>query len=87
MSKLFDKLNLKDHREILVVNAPLSFESELAALTGVTVLRDLGKVKVVRFALVFATVQTEVDRSGLPTQRERRKCTNAISTATPAGAC
>ena len=62
MSKLFDKLNLKDHREILVVNAPLSFESELAALAGVTVLRDPGIVNVVRFALVFATVQTEVDR-------------------------
>ena len=62
MSKLFDKLNLKDHREILVVNAPLSFESELAALTGVTVLRDPGKVKVVRFALAFATAQAEVDR-------------------------
>ena len=62
MSKLFDKLNLKDHREILVVNAPLSFESELATLAGVTVLRDPGKVKVIRFALAFATVQTEVDR-------------------------
>ena len=62
MSKLFDKLNLKDHREILVVNAPLSFESQLAALAGVTVLRDPGSVKVVRFALVFATVQAEVDR-------------------------
>ena len=62
MTKLFDKLNLKDHREILVVNAPRSFESELAALAGVAVLRDPGSVKVVRFALVFATVQTEVDR-------------------------
>ena len=62
MSKLFNKLNLKDHREILVVNAPLSFESELAALTGVTVLRDPGKVKTVRFALAFATAQAEVDR-------------------------
>ena len=62
MSKLFDKLNLKDHREILVVNAPLSFESELAALTGVTVLRDPGKVQTIRFALAFATTQAEVDR-------------------------
>ena len=62
MSTLFDKLNLKDHREILVVNAPLSFESELAALTGVTVLRDPRKVKAVRFALAFATTQAEVDR-------------------------
>ena len=62
MTKLFDKLNLKDHREILVVNAPLSFESELAAIAGVTVLRDPGSVKVVRFALAFATAQAEIDR-------------------------
>ena len=62
MSKLFDKLNLKDHREILVVNAPASFEFELAALAGVIVLRDPAKVKVVRFALAFATAQAEVDR-------------------------
>ena len=62
MTKLFDKLNLKDHREILVVNAPLSFESELAALAGVTVLHDPGSVKVVRFALAFATAQAEIDR-------------------------
>ena len=62
MTKLFDKLNLKDHREVLVVNAPASFESELAALAGVTVLRDPGNVKVVRFALAFATTQAEIDR-------------------------
>ena len=62
MSKLFDKLNLKDHREILVVNAPASFESELATLTGVTVLREPSDVKAFRFALSFATQQAEVDR-------------------------
>ena len=45
-----------------MVNEPASFESELAALAGVTVLRDPGKVKVVRFALAFATAQTEIDR-------------------------
>ena len=61
MSKLFDKLNLKDHREILVLSAPASFESELAALIGVTVFRDPGKVETVRFALAFATTQVEVD--------------------------
>ncbi len=62
MPTLFDKLNLKDHREIVVVNAPASFESELAALSGVTVVRDPGNVKIVRFALAFATTQAEVDR-------------------------
>ena len=62
MPTLFEKLNLKDHREILVINAPASFESELTALSGVTVRRDPGKVKAVRFALAFATAQAEVDR-------------------------
>ena len=61
MPTVFEKLNLKDHREILVVDAPASFESELAALSGVTVLRDPGNVKAVRFALAFATTQAEVD--------------------------
>ena len=62
MTTLFEKLNLKDHREILVVNAPASFESELATLVGVTVLRDPSKLKAIHFALAFATTQTEVDR-------------------------
>ena len=62
MSTLFDKLNLKDQREILVVNAPAAFEAELLALTDVAVVRDPGKLKAVRFALAFATAQAEVDR-------------------------
>jgi hypothetical protein len=58
---IFEKLNLKQQREIVVVNAPPSFEPELAALKSVTVLRDPKKAKVVSFALVFATKQAEVD--------------------------
>ena len=61
MATAFEKLNLKQHREILVVGAPSSFESELASLVGVTVLRDLKKAKAVRFALAFTTKQAEVD--------------------------
>ena len=61
MSTIFEKLNLKDHREILVVNAPSTFEPELTALVGVTVLRDSKKAKAIRFALAFATKQAEVD--------------------------
>lgn len=61
MPSVFDKLNLKAQREILVVNAPASFEPELAALTGVAVLRDPKKAKAVQFALAFATKQAEVD--------------------------
>jgi hypothetical protein len=62
MSSVFEKLNLKHQREILVVSVPKSFEPELLALKGVTVLRDPKKAKVVHFALVFATRQAEVDK-------------------------
>jgi hypothetical protein len=61
MSAVFAKLNLKEQSEIVVVSAPPSFETELKALKGVSVLRDLKKAKVVRFALVFATRRKEVD--------------------------
>jgi hypothetical protein len=61
MSSVFEKLNLKQQHEILIVNAPSSFESEVAALKGVTVLRDPRKAKAVHFALAFATKQADVD--------------------------
>ena len=35
MSEVFKKMNLKAQTEVLVLNAPESFEPELAALTGV----------------------------------------------------
>jgi hypothetical protein len=61
MPTVFDKLNLKAQREILVVNAPASFEPALAALVDVKVLRDPAAVQAVHFALAFATQQSEVD--------------------------
>ncbi|HTB79704.1 MAG TPA: hypothetical protein VK717_02330 [Opitutaceae bacterium] len=61
MAAVFEKLNLKGQTEILVVNAPPSFEAELARLEGVTVVRDPKKAKAVHFALAFATKQAEVD--------------------------
>ena len=61
MATVFERLNLKEQREILVVNAPASFESELLALKGVNVLRDPKKAKSVQFALAFATKQAEVE--------------------------
>ena len=61
MSSIFEKLNLKQQREILVLNAPPSFESELLGLKDVNVLRDPKHVKVLHFALAFATTQAQVD--------------------------
>jgi hypothetical protein len=58
---VFDKLNLKDHADILVVNAPSSFEAELSKLKGVAVHRDPKPMKEVIFSLAFVTKQQEVD--------------------------
>jgi hypothetical protein len=48
---------------MLVLNAPASFEAELAALDGMTVLRDAAQAEMVDFALAFATTQAEVDEA------------------------
>lgn len=61
MAGVFSKMNLRDQTEILVLNAPESFEPEIASLAGVRVVRSISKVKAVSFALAFATRQTEVD--------------------------
>lgn len=61
MTPVFAKLNLKDQREILVLNAPGSFAPELAGLGGVTVQRDLKAVREIAFCLAFVTRQGEVD--------------------------
>lgn len=58
---IFKKLNLKAATEILVVNAPASFEAEVAALTGITVHRSIAKVKALHFVLAFVTQQAELD--------------------------
>ena len=59
----FAKLNLKDQTEIVVLNAPASFEPELKALKGITVRRDT-KGGDISFSLAFVTTQKEVDTLG-----------------------
>jgi hypothetical protein len=60
---LFKKLNLGAHREIVVLNAPDSFEAELKQLKGIKILRDTGKPKEVTFGLAFAITQAQLDRA------------------------
>src|SRR5215475_14145666 len=61
MSPLFAKLNLKDQKQILVLQSPESFAGELAGLKGVEIIRDLRKVPEVTFSLAFVMTQAEVD--------------------------
>jgi hypothetical protein len=60
-SPLFAKLNLKDQREIYILNAPTSFEPELGRLEDIDVQRQLSGKSHVAFALAFVTRQSEVD--------------------------
>jgi hypothetical protein len=61
MATVFAKLNLKDHKQIVVLDPPGSFERELAALEGVEVIRDLKKAKQLTFSLAFVTAPEQVD--------------------------
>jgi hypothetical protein len=61
MATLFEKLQLKDRREILVLHAPKSFEAELARLPVLHVYRELEAVPEIRFSLAFVTRLAEVD--------------------------
>jgi hypothetical protein len=59
MSPLFKKLNLGKQIQVCVLNAPASFEPELAILKDVVIKRSVGNPTA--FALAFAITQAELD--------------------------
>src|SRR5665213_13970 len=59
MNALFKKLNLGTHSIVHVLNAPSSFEPELAALHGVTVKRSISGSST--FAMAFVITQAQLD--------------------------
>ena len=62
-SPLFDKLNLGAHDEIVLFNAPDSFDSELKQLKGIKIVRDPGKPRAIKFGMAFAMTQAQLDRA------------------------
>ena len=62
MASVFDKLNFRHQAALLVIDAPASFESEIAKLRDVDVVRNLSDTKQVTFALAFVSKQAEVDK-------------------------
>jgi hypothetical protein len=84
MATLFEKLNLKDHQEILVLHAPASFEQELARLPVLTIHLHFESVAEIRFSLVFVTSQREVDALA-PTIAARAKGDATVWFAYPKG--
>src|SRR6516165_10712920 len=61
MSSVFSKLNLKGHRQIVVLDSPSNFESELAGLKDVEIIRDLKKAEGLTFSLAFVMSQKQVN--------------------------
>jgi hypothetical protein len=62
MQTIFKKLNLGEQKELVVLQAPSSFEPILASLPqDVAVIRTADHVSCVAFALIFVTRQSEID--------------------------
>ena len=61
MATVFEKLNLKDHQEIVVLSPPTAFASELARLPVKTFHHQLAQVPSMDFFLAFVTRKSEVD--------------------------
>lgn len=61
MPTVFEKLHLKAQGTIVVLNAPSSFETELATFDGVKVMRDAKRATSIEFAIAVATTQNQLD--------------------------
>ena len=76
MATVFEKLNLGNRQEIVVLQAPTSFASELAKLPVVTIHHHLESVAEADFWLAFVTKKSEIDR--LAQQIAKRAKSDAI---------
>jgi len=62
MTPLFKKLNFKNQPEILVLNAPASFETELTSILDFTnIKKDITKIKRIDFAIIFVFRKEQID--------------------------
>lgn len=64
MTPLFKKLNFKNHKSILALNAPVSFTEELKRMQNEAIIfRTENKINAIDFALVFVTKLSEIEQS------------------------
>lgn len=62
MTPLFKKLNYKDQKQIVAVNAPQSLDVELEEMAKIaTIVKGLKEVTEIEFAICFVTTQHEID--------------------------
>ncbi len=62
MTTLWDKLNLKEGQEAVVLNAPKSFAAALKTLPQSLVQQHISAIKNLTFVLVFAERKSELDK-------------------------
>lgn len=63
VTPLFKKLNFKQHKEILILNSPTEFETELNAMQHCTTIKtDIKSINDIEFVLTFVKTQTELDK-------------------------
>ena len=62
MESVFEKLNLGNRQEMVVLNAPESFQPELARLPVITIHHHAESVAEAEFWLAFVTRKSEVER-------------------------
>jgi len=60
MLSTFTKLNLKHQTQIVVLNAPGSFEPELATLSDIKIMRERNSFEEFEFFIAFVTKQGEI---------------------------
>src|SRR5579863_10430393 len=84
MQTIFEKLNLKDQRDILVLDAPKSLVPELARLKGINIHRKLSSMTEIPFSLAFVTRKSDVDALAAPIA-ERAKGDAIVWFAYPKG--
>lgn len=60
MNKLITTLQLKEHKELVVLGAPVNLAVVLDGLSGIKVHHDVTEIGQVEAAVVFATTQTEL---------------------------
>jgi hypothetical protein len=79
---VFDKLNLKDQPDVVVLNAPESFESELKTLDGREIRRKVSGNRPVSFAIAFVKKQAEIPAGRRWARRDSSRCGWSPSTKT-----
>jgi hypothetical protein len=62
MDAVFKKMNFKNAQNVVVINAPQSFEANIDGMQGLTTfVRDFNAIEKTNFVLAFCTMQAEVD--------------------------